>query len=156
MKRKLMLLMTCLFIGIGLVNAQISKVTGTVTSEEDGLPVVGASVLVKGTTQGTVTDIVNSKPIERRVIFESASGVLKYKKRKEEALRKLDKTQTNIERVLDVKFSLFLSNSALSLLEETKAISIPEKKAENRRMIMISIIVNVMIVGFLWVRDVLL
>ena len=44
-------------IGIGLVNAQVSKVTGNVTSEEDGLPVVGASVLVKGTTVGTVTDI---------------------------------------------------------------------------------------------------
>ena len=52
-----MLLMTCLFIGIGLVNAQISKVTGTVISEEDGLPVVGASILVKGTTMGTVTDL---------------------------------------------------------------------------------------------------
>ena len=49
--------MTCLFIGIGLVNAQVSKVTGSVTSHEDGLPVVGASVLVKGTTVGTVTDI---------------------------------------------------------------------------------------------------
>ena len=34
MKRKLMLLMTFLVIGIGLVNAQVSKVTGTVTSEE--------------------------------------------------------------------------------------------------------------------------
>ena len=52
-----MLLMTCMFICIGLVNAQVSKVTGTVTSHEDGLPVVGASVLVKGTTVGTVTDI---------------------------------------------------------------------------------------------------
>ena len=57
MKRKLMLLMTCLFIGFGLANAQISRVTGTVTSEEDGLPVVGASILVKGTTTGTVTDM---------------------------------------------------------------------------------------------------
>ena len=57
MKRKLMLLLTCLFIGIGLVTAQITKVTGTVISEEDGLPVVGASVLVKGTTVGTVTDM---------------------------------------------------------------------------------------------------
>ncbi len=57
MKRKLMLLMTCLFIGIGLVNAQTSKVTGTVISEEDGLPVVGASVVVKGTTNGTITDM---------------------------------------------------------------------------------------------------
>lgn len=57
MKRKLMLLMTCLVIGVGLVNAQISKVTGKVVSEEDGLPVVGASILVKGTTVGTVTDM---------------------------------------------------------------------------------------------------
>ena len=57
MKRKLMLLMACLMIGIGLVNAQVKKVTGHVTSDEDGLPVVGASVLVKGTTVGTVTDI---------------------------------------------------------------------------------------------------
>ena len=57
MKRKMMLLMTCLFIGIGLVNAQISKVTGTVISEEDGLPVVGAAIVVKGTQLGTVTDL---------------------------------------------------------------------------------------------------
>lgn len=57
MRKKMMLLLTCLFICIGLVNAQISKVTGNVTSSEDGLPVVGASVLVKGTTVGTVTDI---------------------------------------------------------------------------------------------------
>ena len=57
MKRKFMLLLTCLFIGIGLVTAQITKVTGTVISEEDGLPVVGASILVKGTTVGTVTDM---------------------------------------------------------------------------------------------------
>ncbi|WP_455673496.1 SusC/RagA family TonB-linked outer membrane protein [Phocaeicola sp.] len=57
MKRKLMLLLTCLFIGIGLVTAQVTKVTGSVISEEDGLPVVGASILVKGTTVGTVTDM---------------------------------------------------------------------------------------------------
>lgn len=57
MKKKLMLLLACLFIGIGLVTAQVTKVTGTVTSEDDGLPVVGASILVKGTTLGTVTDM---------------------------------------------------------------------------------------------------
>ena len=68
MKRKLMLLMTCLMIGIGLVNAQISKVTGNVTSEEDGLPVVGASVLVKGTTVGTVTDIDDNQRIKANIV----------------------------------------------------------------------------------------
>ena len=57
MKRKLMFLMTVLFIGIGLMTAQTSRVTGLVTSEEDGQPVVGASILVNGTTLGTITDI---------------------------------------------------------------------------------------------------
>ncbi len=47
-------------------------------------------------SQGTVTDIVNSKPIERRSVIESAAGVLKYKKRKEESLKKLDKTKDNL------------------------------------------------------------
>ncbi len=47
-------------------------------------------------SQGNVTDIVNSKPSERRNIFESAAGVVKYKKRKEEALKKLEKTEDNL------------------------------------------------------------
>ena len=57
MKRKLMFLMTILFIGICLMTAHTSRVTGLVTSEEDGQPVVGASILVNGTTLGTITDI---------------------------------------------------------------------------------------------------
>lgn len=57
MKRKLMLLLACLFVGIGLVTAQTQKVTGVVISEEDGQPVIGASVLVKGTQLGTITDV---------------------------------------------------------------------------------------------------
>ncbi len=57
MERKLMLLFACLLLGIGWATAQTQKVTGTVTSKEDGLPVIGASVLVKGTTIGAVTDM---------------------------------------------------------------------------------------------------
>lgn len=56
MKRKLFLLTTFLFIGLGLVSAQVKKVTGMVTSADDGMPIIGASVLVDGTTVGTVTD----------------------------------------------------------------------------------------------------
>ena len=52
-----MLLLTLLVMSIGWATAQTSKVSGVVTAEEDGLPIVGASVLVKGTTVGTVTDI---------------------------------------------------------------------------------------------------
>ncbi|MBO7247362.1 MAG: TonB-dependent receptor plug domain-containing protein, partial [Bacteroidaceae bacterium] len=43
--------------GFGLVNAQTSKVTGSVISDEDGLPVIGATILVEGTDQGTITDL---------------------------------------------------------------------------------------------------
>lgn len=50
-------------------------------------------------SQGAVADVINSKPEDRRVIFEEAAGVLKYKKRKEEAFRKLDKTNENLARV---------------------------------------------------------
>ena len=51
-----MLFFTYLLISVGLVTAQTKKVTGVVTSEEDGLPVIGAAVTVQGTTMGTITD----------------------------------------------------------------------------------------------------
>ncbi len=50
-------------------------------------------------TQGNIESIINSKPIERRVIFEEAAEILKYKKRKDESLKKLTKTQENIDKV---------------------------------------------------------
>ena len=53
-------------------------------------------------SQGKVDEILSNKPENRRVIFEEAAGVLKYKKRKEEALRKLEKTHDNMSRVDDI------------------------------------------------------
>ena len=53
-------------------------------------------------SQGDIANILSSKPDERRVIFEDASGTLKYKKRKEESLRKLAKTNDNLVRVNDI------------------------------------------------------
>ena len=50
-------------------------------------------------SQGNIESIVNSKPQDRRVILESAAGVLKYKTRKLESMRKLEKTKDNIEKV---------------------------------------------------------
>ena len=52
--------------------------------------------------QGKIDEILTTKPYERRVIFEEAAGVLKYKKRKEEAIRKLERTNNNINRVNDI------------------------------------------------------
>ena len=53
-------------------------------------------------SQGKIENIISSKPSDRRVIFEEASGVLKYKRRKEEALKKLDKTHDNKNRINDI------------------------------------------------------
>ncbi len=52
--------------------------------------------------QGKVERIVNAKPEERRFIFEEAAGVTKYKSRKEEALRKIEKTEQNLTRLQDI------------------------------------------------------
>ena len=50
-------------------------------------------------SQGNIEEIVNSKPVDRRVILEGAAQVLKYKNRKNESLRKLEKTKDNLEKV---------------------------------------------------------
>ncbi len=57
MKERLLMLLACFFLGMELAWAQTSTVTGIVISDEDDGPVIGASVLVKGTTLGTITDI---------------------------------------------------------------------------------------------------
>ena len=53
-------------------------------------------------SQGKIDEIISTKPSDRRVIFEEAAGVLKYKKRKEDALRKLERTHDNMNRVDDI------------------------------------------------------
>ncbi len=58
--KKLTFLLFCLLAGIGLVSAQTTRVTGTVLSAEDGEPLVGVTVIVKGTGIGTQTDVNGS------------------------------------------------------------------------------------------------
>ena len=69
-------------------------------------------------SQGEVEKILSNSSYDRRIIFEEASGILKYKKRKEEALRKLDKTHTNIDRVNDIITEL--ENQVEPLKEQSK------------------------------------
>jgi chromosome segregation protein len=52
--------------------------------------------------QGRVEYILNARPEERRELFEEAAGVSKYKARREEALRKMDRTQLDLDRLADV------------------------------------------------------
>ena len=57
MKRKIIFLSVLLLFGVCLVSAQQISVSGVVTDASDGSPVVGASVKVKGTKTGTITDL---------------------------------------------------------------------------------------------------
>ncbi len=91
-------------------------------------------------SQGTVEDIVNSKPEARRVIIEEAAGVLKYKKHKEESLRKLEKTKDNLNTI-----NLLISELETSL-EPLRIQSIKAKKfneyKDNLKNLEIALIVN--------------
>lgn len=57
-------------------------------------------------SQGRVDEILNSRPDDRRSIFEEAAGVLKYKQRKKKAEHKLFETEDNLHRVLDILHEL--------------------------------------------------
>ena len=57
MKRLCVFLACLVLVGINLVQAQTVRITGTVTSSEDGLPIPGVSVIVKGTTNGAATNV---------------------------------------------------------------------------------------------------
>ena len=53
-------------------------------------------------SQGQIDAVLNARPEERRAIIEEAAGVLKYRKRKEKAERRLDATEANLLRLQDL------------------------------------------------------
>ena len=73
MRRQVLLLLFSLFALVGF--AQQRTVTGTVVSAEDGLPIIGASVHVKGTSQGTTTDLDGKFSIK---VNDNASLTVSY------------------------------------------------------------------------------
>lgn len=64
---------------------------------KDGYSIIG---------QGRIDEILSNRPEDRRSIFEEAAGIVKYKSKKEEAERKLEKTEVNIIRIKDLVFEL--------------------------------------------------
>ncbi|MBQ6282217.1 MAG: chromosome segregation protein SMC [Bacilli bacterium] len=79
-------------------------------------------------SQGDISNIISTKAEDRRIVFESAAGVLKYKKRKEEAQRKLDKTHDNIDRVNDIINELELQVTPLKEQSEKASLYLKTKK----------------------------
>lgn len=90
-------------------------------------------------SQGAISDFAHSKPIERRAIFEEAAQVAKYKKKKIESLRKLEKTNENLIRINDILSEIEIQLEPLKRQSE-KAKKYLEKK-ERLNSIEVSVIV---------------
>lgn len=80
-------------------------------------------------SQGTISSFAESKPEERRGLFEEAAGVAKYKKRKIESLGKLNRTQENLDRLEDIIMELERQVAPLKR-QAKKAETYIEKKKE--------------------------
>lgn len=91
-------------------------------------------------SQGEITKILSDRPEDRRVIFEEAACVLKYKKRKEEAIKKLGRTHDNMTRVNDILSEIETNLEPLKIQSE-KALLYLTKKRELEQ-IEISVITN--------------
>ena len=65
---------------------------------DTGLEVKSYSIL----EQDRIAEILNAKPLERRILIEEVAGVMKYNVRKKEALSKLESSRTNLQRINDI------------------------------------------------------
>ncbi|WP_412032426.1 AAA family ATPase [Malacoplasma muris] len=91
-------------------------------------------------SQGTINWFADSKPEDRRTIFEEAAGIGLYIRRKEETLRQLERTQTNLDRLTDITKELQRDIKKLEV-QASKVKEYKEKKEELTKL-EISIIVK--------------
>ncbi len=80
-------------------------------------------------SQGKVSEVLSNNSLERRSIIEEAAGVLKYKTRKKESLRKLDRTNENISRINMIISEL---NESIIPLKTQSEKAIAYKKAKEK------------------------
>lgn len=79
-KKRVLFILASLFLWVDLAMAQIARITGVVISQDDNEPVVGASVLLKGTTVGSITDIdgkftITNVPKDAKTLIVSFVGL---------------------------------------------------------------------------------
>ena len=91
-------------------------------------------------SQGSISQFAEAKPADRRLIFEEAAGVAKYKKRKIESLNKLERTQENMDRVLDIINEL--ERQVLPLKKAAKKAEIYAEKKNELQQIETAVLIN--------------
>lgn len=94
-----MLFFSCLFLSVGLILAQTNQIQGTVV-DENGDSVIGASVVVKGTTNGTITDIDGkftlNVPADKNILVFTLVGMKQLELRATDNMRVVMQEDTKI------------------------------------------------------------
>ncbi|NRG96970.1 chromosome segregation protein SMC [Streptococcus suis] len=96
-------------------------------------------------SQGRVEAIFNSKPEERRAIFEEAAGVLKYKTRKKETESKLEQAQGNLDRLDDIIYEL--DNQVKPLEKQAQTAKKFLELEEQRKALYLDVLVAQLMLG---------
>ncbi|ASP27964.1 chromosome condensation and segregation SMC ATPase [Spiroplasma corruscae] len=91
-------------------------------------------------SQGSISNFVESKPEERRKLFDEAAGVARYKKRKDEAIRKLSRTQDNLDRINDIINEI--ERKLPSLEKQSKKAQEYQKAFDELKSIEVSVLLN--------------
>ena len=89
-------------------------------------------------SQGTISHFAEAKPQDRRLIFEEAAGVSKYKKRKIESISKLERTKDNMDRMQDIVDEIFKQMNSLKRAAKKAELYIDKK--EKLKSIEVSVI----------------
>jgi TonB-linked SusC/RagA family outer membrane protein len=120
MKRLVLFLTLLMFAAVQILQAQAVEITGTVTSSEDGSPVPGASIIVKGTTIGTVSSSEGTFTL--RVPEDAAELVVSFVGLKTQDVRIEGRTQIDIVMEPDILGLDEVVVTALGISREKKAL----------------------------------
>lgn len=91
-------------------------------------------------SQGNISAFADAKPEDRRALFEEAAGVAKYKKRKNESLSKLNRTQENLSRLEDIIMEL--ERQVNPLKRQAKKAEVYLEKKKELEVIEVSVLVD--------------
>ncbi len=117
--RKLTFLLACLLlVGVGLVHAQTKSISGKVFSADDGQPVIGATVMVKGTTLGTITDAdgkfrINVPETAKKLVITSIGMKTMEVDAQSNMTFKLETSERQMDEVVVTAFGITKSKKSL-------------------------------------------
>lgn len=132
--KKIVYLLFCLFLGMGLASAQTTRVTGIVTYADDNEPVIGASVVVKGTTIGTITNFDGAftldVPTNAKTLTVSYVGMIPQDVEIKPAMSILLQSDTqNLEEIVVVGYGTQRKKDVTSSISQVRGQDIADKAA---------------------------